>query len=41
LPLRRQRVQTFIVVFVLPTMVRTLRRLGFQVRRVRFFAWLT
>jgi len=41
LPLRRQRVQIFRVVLVLPTMAWTLWRLGFQTLRVRFFAWLT
>jgi hypothetical protein len=41
LPLRRQRVQIFMVVWVLPTIVWILRRLGFQTLRVLFFAWLT
>jgi hypothetical protein len=37
----RQRVQTFTDMTVPPTMVLMLRRLGRQVRRVRFLAWLT
>jgi hypothetical protein len=41
LPVRRQRVQTLRVVFVLPTSVRTFTRLGFQVRRVLLLAWET
>jgi hypothetical protein len=41
LPQRRQRVQIFIVVWVLPTIVWTLRRFGFHTLRVLFFAWLT
>jgi hypothetical protein len=41
LPVRRQRVQILIVVFVLPTMVWIFKRLGFHTLRVLFLAWLT